>query len=116
MAAKIKKSFNKVLWRENAPGGPRVPRLDCRRRPEAAYFLDLCQWPAVAFGIASPEQARKIVATADKRMTQLEKEYGYRGYAGLTALWPIGEKDLDTYGNDGGRPLGRIRTAASVWR
>jgi hypothetical protein len=35
-----------------------------------AYFCDLCQWPPIAVGIASPEQAGKIVATADARIKQ----------------------------------------------
>jgi hypothetical protein len=45
-------------------------------------------------GIASPEQARKIVATADARIAELEKEFGYAGYAGLSALWPV-PKDIN---------------------
>jgi hypothetical protein len=49
----------------------------------------LCQWPPIAVGIASAEQARKIVATADARIAELEKEQGYAGYAGLSALWPV---------------------------
>ena len=100
MAARIKQAFNRVLWREDLPGGPRYLDWITENGKEAAYFLDLCQWPAVAFGIASPEQARKIVATADARMAQLKKEYGYPGVAGVTALWPVAPEDMDTYGND----------------
>jgi len=42
--------------------------------------------------MASPDQARKIVATADARIKELEKQYGYRGYASLSALWPVPDK------------------------
>ena len=89
VAEQIKKAFNAVLWKEDAPGGPRYLDWIDAQGKEVAYFCDLCQWPAVAVGIASPEQARKIVATADARIAQLEKEHGYRGFAGLSALWPV---------------------------
>jgi hypothetical protein len=89
LAESIKVAFNQVFWREGLPGGPRyVDWIDAKGK-EISYFCDLCQWPAVAMGIASPEQARKIVATADARIRQLEKEYGYQGFAGLSALWPV---------------------------
>jgi hypothetical protein len=91
LADSIKTAFNQVLWKEDAPGGPRyVDWIDADGR-EVCYFCDLCQWPPIAVGIASPEQARKIVATADKRIAELEKEHGYQGFAGLSALWPVPE-------------------------
>jgi hypothetical protein len=43
-------------------------------------------------GLASPEQAAKIVATADRRIAELEKQYGYGGHASLSALWPVPER------------------------
>jgi hypothetical protein len=88
-AQRIKRSFNEVLWKEDAPGGPRYLDWIDAQGKEVDYFCDLCQWPPVAMGIASPEQARKIVATADSRLADLEKAYCYRGFAGLSALWPI---------------------------
>ncbi|MCU0962911.1 MAG: discoidin domain-containing protein, partial [Pirellulaceae bacterium] len=89
LAASIKDAFNRVLWKEDAAGGPRyIDWIDAQGK-EVAYFCDLCQWPPIAVGIAAPEQARKIVATADARIKQLEQEYGYPGYAGLSALWPV---------------------------
>jgi len=88
IARQIKQAFNKVLWKEDAPDGPRyIDWIDVEGK-EITYFCDICQWPAVAFGIASPEQAQKIVATADARIAQLEKEHGYQGFASLSALWP----------------------------
>jgi hypothetical protein len=91
------------------PGGPRYLDWIDAQGNEVAYFCDLCQWPAVAIGMASPEQARKIVATADARIKELEKEYGYRGYASLSALWPVPDrtnpvawqKSFGTYMNGG---------------
>jgi len=89
LAESIKAAFNTVLWKEDAPGGPRYLDWIDAQGKEVAYFCDLCQWPPIALGIAAPEQARKIVATADARIAQLEKEHGYRGFAGLSALWPV---------------------------
>ncbi len=102
MADSIKAAFNRVLWKEDAPGGSRyLDWIDAKGR-EVAYFCDLCQWPAIAVGIASPEQARKIVATADARIPTLEKEFGYAGCAGLSALWPVPQDinpaDWQTFG------------------
>jgi len=103
------KAFNAVLWREDLPGGARyVDWIDAKGN-DVAYFCDLCQWPPVAVGIASPEQAAKVIATADARIKQLEKEFGYPGYAGLSALWPVPEsvvpygglKSFGTYMNGG---------------
>jgi len=89
LAQQIKTAFNEILWKENAPGGARYLDWIDHGGTEVAYFCDLCQWPAVAVGIAPPERARKIVATADARLAQLETEYGYQGFAGLSALWPV---------------------------
>jgi len=102
LAGAIKAAFNQVLWKEDAPGGPRyLDWIDAKGR-EVSYFCDLCQWPPISVGIASPEQARKIVATADARLAELEKEFGYTGCAGLSALWPVPKDinplDWQTYG------------------
>ncbi|MCG2682518.1 MAG: hypothetical protein L6306_02765, partial [Planctomycetales bacterium] len=108
LAESVKTAFNRVLWKEDAPGGPRYIDWIDAQGTEVTYFCDLCQWPAVAVGIASLEQARKIVATADARIVQLEKEHGYQGYAGLSALWPVpphlirhSEKAFGQYMNGG---------------
>ena len=91
LAASLKKAFDAVMWRENAPGGARYVDWIDNQGKDVTYFCDLCQWPPVAVGIASPEQAKKIVATADARIKVLEREYGYPGFAGLSALWPVPE-------------------------
>jgi hypothetical protein len=89
LAAQTKDAVNRVLWKEDAPGGPRyLDWIDAQGR-EVSYFCDMCQWPALAYGLASPEQARKVVATADARIKQLEKEEGYKGYASMSALWCV---------------------------
>ncbi len=89
IATQIKDAVNRVLWKEDAQGGPRyLDWIDAQGR-EVSYFCDMCQWPALAYGIASPEQARKVVATADARIKQLEKEIDYKGYASMSALWPV---------------------------
>ncbi|MFH1920632.1 MAG: discoidin domain-containing protein [Planctomycetota bacterium] len=92
LARSIKEAFNELFWKEDAPGGPRYLDWIDREGKPVSYFCDLCQWPPIAVGLASPEQARKIVATADARIKQIESEYGYQGYAGLSALWPVPEK------------------------
>jgi hypothetical protein len=89
LAASLKAAFHRVLWKEDAPGGPRYLDWIDAQGKEVSYFCDLCQWPPIAVGLATPEQARKIVATADARIAELEKEHGYAGYAGLSALWPV---------------------------
>ena len=88
IAARLKDGFNKVLWRENLPGGPRYVDWITVEGKEITYFCDLCQYPPMAYGIASPEQAKKLLATADKRLAELAT-LGYQGYATPTALWPI---------------------------
>ena len=105
LADSIKVAVNKLLWKEDARGGPRyIDWIDAKGN-EFSYFCDLCQWPPIAVGIASPEQARKIVATADARIKELKKEYGYQGFAGLSALWPVPDdvnplaSTWQTYGN-----------------
>ncbi len=89
LAADLKAKINQVLWKEDAPGGPRyLDWIDSKGR-EVAYFCDLCQWPPLVYGVASPEQARKVVATADKRIKELETTIGYKGIASMSALWPV---------------------------
>jgi hypothetical protein len=88
-AEKLRTAINTVLWKEDAPGGPRyIDWINLQGR-EHLYFIDLVQYPAIVFGVASPEQARKILATADARLAVLEREHGYTGCATLSALWPI---------------------------
>jgi len=90
LADGIKTAVNKVLWREDAPGGPRyVDWIDPEGR-DWMQFTDLCQWIPLAVGIAPPDRARQVIATADARMLELAKSHGYPGTATLSALWPVG--------------------------
>ncbi len=88
-AAALKEAINRVLWWEDAPGGPRYVDWIEPDGTKIAYAADLCQFPPVAFGIASPEQGKKLIATIDKRIAELERENGYAGYASRSAYWPV---------------------------
>jgi len=105
LAESIRTAFNSVLWRENAAGGPRYADWVDADGSEVTSFFDLCQWSAVAYGLATPNQARKIVATADTRIAELAAHYGYQETASLCTLWPIPSKyssDPWTKGYNGG--------------
>ena len=78
-----------MLWWEDAPGGPRYVDWIQPDGTKIAYAADLCQFPPVAFGIASPEQARKLLATLDRRIAELERDHGYAGMASRSAYWPV---------------------------
>ena len=88
-AARLKETINRVLWWEEAPGGPRYVDWILPDGAKIAYAADLCQFPPVAFGIASPEQAKKLLATLDKRIAELERDHGYIGLASRSAYWPV---------------------------
>ncbi len=88
-ATGLKDAINRLLWWEDAPGGPRYVDWIQPDGAKIAYAADLCQFPPVAFGIASPEQARKLLATLDRRIAELERDCGYAGMASRSAYWPV---------------------------
>lgn len=88
-ASKLKDAINRVLWWEDAPGGPRYVDWIQPDGTKIAYAADLCQFPPVAFGILSPEQAKKLIATMEKRIVELERDNGYLGLASRSAYWPV---------------------------
>jgi len=88
-AARLREAMNRVLWWEEAPHGPRYVDWILPDGTKIAYAADLCQFPPVAFGVASPEQARKLLATLDKRIAELKRDAGYRGLASRSAYWPV---------------------------
>jgi hypothetical protein len=90
-AAKLREAINRVLWWEDAPGGPRYVDWITPDGTKIAYAADLCQFPPLAFGIASTEQAKKLIDTIDRRIVELERDHGYAGYASRSAYWPVPE-------------------------
>jgi len=66
-AAKLKEAFNRVLWWEDAPGGPRYVDWITPNGTKIAYGADLCLFPPVAFGIATADQAKKKRKRRGKR-------------------------------------------------
>jgi len=89
IAAGVKDAINRVLWYEDAPDGPRYCDWITPQGEKVTYAADLCQWPPLALGVASPEQAKKLIATLDRRIAVLERDFGYAGYATLSAYWPV---------------------------
>ncbi len=89
IATKLKNSINKILWNENAPGGPRYTDWIRNDGIRIEYAADICQFAPVALGIASEEQGKKLLATLDKRIAELQRDYGYTGQASLSAYWPV---------------------------
>ena len=60
LAASIKAAFNKVLWKEDAAGGPRyVDWIDAQGK-EVAYFCDLCQCFTISLFLSSIGYVQKI--------------------------------------------------------
>ncbi|MHB0997647.1 MAG: LamG-like jellyroll fold domain-containing protein [Armatimonadota bacterium] len=89
LGANVKDAFNKYLWYEDAPGGPRYCDWITPSGEKVTYCADVCQFPPVAVGIASPEQAKKLIATIDKRIEELKAQYGYTEIGSLSAYWPV---------------------------
>jgi hypothetical protein len=87
-AATLREAINRVLWWEEAPGGPRYVDWIQPDGTKIAYAADLCQFPPVALGIASLEQATRLLATLDRRNAELERDHGYAGFAARSAYWP----------------------------
>ena len=102
LAASIKAAFNRVFWKEDAPGGPRYLDWIDAQGKEVSYFCDLCQWPPIAVGIASPEQARKIVATANARIAELERSTAMRAMPGCRPSGPCRRNSTHTPGRRSG--------------
>lgn len=106
-AEALKTAINKFLWAEDAPGGPRYADWVDVKGKRSTYFIDLVQYPTIIFGVASNEQAKKIIATADARIAELTTKYGYPGHATISSLWENGSCGMP-YGRymNGGTLLG----------
>jgi hypothetical protein len=89
IADEVRAAFNAVLWNESAPGGPRITDWITPSGEKVTYAADVCQFPAVAFGMLPKDRARKLIATLDRRIAEIERDHGYTGMASLSAYWPV---------------------------
>lgn len=104
-AEALKAAINKFLWTEDAPGGPRYADWVDLSGKRYTYFVDFVQYPAIVFGVASREQAKKIIATADARISELTTKYGYPGHASISSLWDNGAN---------GHPYGQYMNGGTI--
>lgn len=88
-AKRLSESINKFMWIPDAPGGARYADWIDKSGNRATYFVDIVQYPLIAFGIASEERAKSILSTANKRLLELTKKYKHNRKATLSLLWPI---------------------------
>ncbi len=89
IADEVRAAFNALLWNEEAPGGPRITDWIAHNGEKVTYAADVCQFPAVAFGMVPQDRARRLLATLDRRIAELERDTGYTGSASLSAYWPV---------------------------
>ena len=88
-ARKLAAAINAKLWMPAAPGGPRYADWIDETGKPALYFVDIAQFPLIAFGIAPRDRALAVLATADKRLEELKQRFGYSREATLSLLWPL---------------------------
>jgi|GEM_PF-6215034 len=97
----LAQNINSFLWFPDAPGGPRYADWIDDKGIKASYFIDIAQYPLIAFGIAPHERAKAMLETADKRLSELKEKFGYTRTASLSLLWPLsperGERCFGTY-------------------
>lgn len=89
VAAEVKAGFNRMLWNESAPGGPRLTDWIAHDGEKVTYAADVCQFPAVAFGMLPRDRTRALLATLDRRIADLGRDFGYTGSASFSAYWPV---------------------------
>ncbi|MCC6580031.1 MAG: hypothetical protein IT440_06275, partial [Phycisphaeraceae bacterium] len=87
----VRQRFNELFWDDNACGTNQAAYSDWvdPHGTRHSYFMSLVQYPAIVFGLATPERARAILDTADRRLAVLTEKYGYTGEATLDCLWPV---------------------------
>ena len=103
-ADRIKQGINTVLWSPNSPHGPMYTDWIDYDTNTPSYTFMPGQWAAIVYGIASPQQAKEILATADKQYAALTTNCGYTGEATLTMLWPPAPGGCATAANENGLP------------
>jgi cellobiose phosphorylase len=94
LADAVKLEFNRKFWSETACGEGNPAYCDWvdSQGVGHGHFMSLVQYPAIVVGLASKEQAGKILATANRRLTVLAKENGYAGEGTLDLLWPVAKE------------------------
>jgi hypothetical protein len=90
-ARSLAAAINATLWMPAAPGGPRYADWIDEAGKPALHFLDIAQFPLIAFGIAPRDRASAMLATADTRLDELKQRFGYSREATLSLLWPLSE-------------------------
>lgn len=100
-AKQLALAINTTLWFPDAPGGPRYADWIDVSGNRAAHFIDIAQYPLIAFGIAPPDRAEVLLKTADKRLAELKKQFNHTRSASLSLLWPLsktrGERCFGSY-------------------
>ena len=94
LADDVKMAFNRTFWSETACGAGNPAFFDWVD-PQGVghgHFMSLVQYPAIVYGLASKEQAAKILDTANRRLAVLEKGNGYAGEGTLDLLWPVAQE------------------------
>jgi len=85
------RNMNRRFWVPNAYGREKDGYVDWIREDGAkgTYFFACNQYRAILHGIAGPEQARRLLVTADLRISELKKYYNYTREGTLDNLWPL---------------------------
>jgi hypothetical protein len=110
--------INEVFWDDSVYGPGHGGYVDWIREDgqKRACFFACNQYPAILFGIASPEQARIMLATADERIKVLKRYFGYRGDGTLDNLWPLHDGDIRRdFHRFGGLCNGGMLVAMTFW-
>jgi hypothetical protein len=89
IAGGVNAGHNRLLWAENAPHGPRYLDWIAADGRRVDYASDISLFPPLAFGMASPDQARKLFDTIDRRIVELRAQDHYWDHASLSAYWPV---------------------------
>jgi hypothetical protein len=93
------RAMNRLLWDDHAFGQGRGGYVDfidpCGKRH--GFFCSATEYLAIAFGVADERQAAAILKTADERIAELTRQFGYRGDATLDTLWPVESTSQEEY-------------------
>jgi hypothetical protein len=91
MSKKCIKAINEQLWDDNAFGLGRGGYVDFvdKRGEKHCFFCSATEYPAIVFGVANQQQGKSILKTADERIAELVRQYGYKRDATLDTLWPV---------------------------